>query len=160
MRQRQTRMSVRLSAAGTCVLTCLLVFTGCGDDRVARYPVSGQVLVDGKPAQGAIVIFCPVQGSEEVMRERPFSSTDAEGRFELRTLEPGDGAPAGDYKVMVRWPMAGNADSENRGDDQRGGPAAGNDRLRNRYVNPDRSGITATVTEGTNELPPFELTMR
>ena len=85
------------------------------------------------------------------MRERPYGRTDAQGVYELRTFEPGDGAPAGDYKIMVRW-IVGRA--MDRGNDR---ATSGGDRLRGRYTRPDQSGLTHTVVEGPNEVPPFEL---
>ncbi|MEX2309546.1 MAG: hypothetical protein WD738_18235 [Pirellulales bacterium] len=129
--------------------------TGCGDGKIARYPVIGTVLVDGRPAEGATVIFCPVEGPPEFMRERPFSQTDASGRFELTTLEPKDGAPAGNYTVMIRWlsnsgPVPANVDPD------RGGGGRVVDRLGGRYFHPEKSGLTATVEDGDNDLK-FEL---
>lgn len=141
-----------LAAAG------LLASAGCGDGKIRCYPVTGTVLVDSQPAEGAMVIFCPVDGSEEFMRERPFGVTDADGKFELRTFRPGDGAPAGNYKVMARW-LSKAAQSSQAADQDR---AAGGspDRLRGRYFNPDTSGLGATVEEAPTELPPFELKSR
>ena len=43
-------------------LMVLLAASGCGDAEIARYPVTGTVLVDNKPAEGAMVIFCPTSG--------------------------------------------------------------------------------------------------
>ena len=40
---------------------------GCGDGRIATYVVNGQVKVDGRPADGAIVVFCPLDPSAEVV---------------------------------------------------------------------------------------------
>ena len=52
-------VTLSLSAAG------LSTLAGCGDGKIRTYPVTGTVLVDGQPADGAMVIFCPVEGSEE-----------------------------------------------------------------------------------------------
>jgi hypothetical protein len=135
------------------------VLIGCDDGKIARYPVTGTVLVDGKPAEGATVIFVPVDGTEEFQRERPFDdSTDSEGRFELRTFQPGDGAPAGEYKVMVRWlATAGPTNAETDRDRPVGGPP---DRLRGRYFNPETSGLSAKVEESATEVPPLDLKSR
>jgi hypothetical protein len=144
--------------ASAVLITVVVSFalTGCGDGQIARYPVKGTVLVDGKPVAGALVIYCPVEGPPELMRERPYGRTDAQGVYELRTLEPGDGAPAGKYNIMVRW-LTGGSDSENRGDD-RGSPVT--DRLGGRYTNPETSGLSYTVVEGPNEAPPLQLKSR
>jgi hypothetical protein len=140
-------LTLSLSAAG------LATLAGCGDGKIARYPVTGTVIVDGQAAEGAMVLFCPVEGSDEFMKERPIAWTDASGKYELRTFEPGDGAPAGQYKVMVRW-MAKASQAPQ--DPDRGGGGSF-DRLRNRYTNPEMSGLTATVNEEATEVPPFEL---
>jgi hypothetical protein len=85
------------------------------------------------------------------MRERPIGFAGADGSFQLTTFIKDDGAPAGQYKVIAQWAPS------NPGSDrsQRGG--GGVDRLRGKYFNLDRTTLTATITEGTNELPPFEL---
>lgn len=154
-RMRPKRKLIRARFAFTLALLAAgpLMLAGCGDGKIARYPVKGKVVVDGKPAQAAIVIFCPEKtGDAEFERQRPFSQTDAEGNYQLRTFEAGDGAPAGNYKIMVRWtaPLPGQSPA---GDGM-------TDRLRNRYTNPDQSGLTYTVVEGQNEVPPFELTTK
>ena len=154
MHRSRTPVHWTMSAAVACGLTCLVACTGCGDGKIARYPVTGTVLVNGQPAEGVLVVFCPTEGPEEVQRERPFGNTDASGKFELTTFTPQDGAPAGQYKVMARWaaptrPVSAEEDPNRQ-------PAA-MDRLRYKYINPDASGLTATVEEGPTEIPPFEL---
>ena len=67
---------------------------GCGDGQIKRYPVKGSVTVDGKPADGAMVIFCPTENSSpEIQRQRPFGFTGPDGHFELTTLTKADGSP-------------------------------------------------------------------
>lgn len=126
-----------------------IVLAGCGEKGIARYPVHGAVHIDNAPADGVMVVFCPVGGSEEVQKTRPFGFTDAEGKFELTTIKKGDGAPAGDYKVLAQWP----AKSSN----SMGSRSTGGDRLQGRYMNLEKSQIKVTVKEGTNDVPPFDL---
>lgn len=58
----------------------------------------GVVTVDGVPLAKASVTFIPTDDTK-----RPASgTTDEDGRFELMTLNPGDGAMAGEYKVIVK----------------------------------------------------------
>ena len=151
MRRNRAPFSSDAFAAPLVWCAGLLAVSGCGDGKIARYPVTGTVTVDGKPADGATVIFCPVEGEPEFMRERPFSQTDASGRFELTTLEPKDGAPAGDYTVMVRW-LATSGPQPANVDPDRGGGGRAYDRLGGRYFHPEKSGLTATVEEGPNDL--------
>src|SRR5689334_8436765 len=82
-----------------------LAVAGCGGDgKVARSPVHGSVNVDGKPAFGVMVMFCPVDASPEVQKLRPTGFTDAEGKFQLISISANDGAPPGHYKVIMQWP--------------------------------------------------------
>ncbi len=137
----------------------LVASSGCGGDgKLACYPVKGTVIVDGKPADGATVMFVPVGGSEEFNKQRPFSQTDASGTYELRTFKPGDGAPVGDYNVMIRW-LSTTSQSAEADPDRGSGPAAV-DRLRGRYFDPEKSGLSAKVEKGPNVIKPFELSVK
>lgn len=138
------------------LLACpaILWIVGCGDGKIRRYPVSGSVSVDGKAAEGAIVVFCPVDGTEQFKRERPMGVADASGKFELTTFIAKDGAPPGDYKVLVRWPAPKKAPAPNEDPDRISG---GFDRLKGRYLNPDQSGLTAKVADAPTEVPAFDL---
>jgi len=146
MRDHRTIPSLRTWVCGSLLLGVLLPLSGCGDGKLVAYPVTGTLLVDGRPAEGAVVTLIPINGSEEFMHERPFSEVDAEGKFELTTFLSGDGAPAGDYKVTVLWTKGA-----------RPGQA---DRLGARYATPDRTSLTATVESGPNTLPPIELSSK
>lgn len=121
---------------------CILTLVGCGDGKIARHPVEGKVLVNGKPVEDAMVVFCPVGGSDELQKVRPAGKTDANGNFVLTTFEKEDGAPAGEYQVMIRW--EGNS-----------GPRAPG----KQYANPKKSGLTATVKSEKTTLDPFELSV-
>jgi hypothetical protein len=146
------------TAAVLLTLVGMSGLTGCGDGKIARYPVKGTVLVDGKPAEGAMLIFVPVDGTEEFQRERPFDdSTDSAGQFELRTFEPGDGAPAGEYRVMIRWLATNSQPGATPGGQADGQPVF--DRLKNKYFSVE-SPITATVEEEDNVLEPFALSSK
>jgi hypothetical protein len=136
------------------LLTVLVTVWGCGEKKVARYPVTGTVTVDGKPADGALVILGPVNPTPDVENLRPTGVADASGKFSLMTIDPGDGAPAGQYNVSIQWPAPAVAD-------ERGGRSGmGPDRLKGKYNTAGESTLTATVNEGPTELPPFELTSK
>jgi len=83
---------------------------------------------------------------------RPFAVVDPDGSFRLSTYETCDGAPAGEYAVTVVWPSFTT--------DPLGEETPGPDRLRKRYADARRSAFRATIREGDNQLPPFELTAR
>jgi len=147
-------MTGRYRFAAATVLV-VLGLSGCGSDRVAVYPVRGQVLLDGKPADHAYVVFHPQGGSEEIQKLRPYGRANAEGYFELTTFERRDGAPAGQYKVTVICPgPAPGMDPKNPDPEL---ATTGPDRLQGRYADPQKSTISVTVTSGTNELEPFRV---
>jgi hypothetical protein len=103
------------------------------------FPVRGQVFVGDKPAVGAFVLFVPVGEPADPIDPRPRAEVQADGSFQLSTYGDNDGAPAGEYVVVVTWTV----------EDQ--------DRLQGRYADPGRSKLRATVKEGANELQPFRL---
>ena len=86
-----------------CARTCLTLFTllataslvGCSDGRPKRVPVSGQVLIDGKPVTGGSIRFVP-EGA------RPSAADiDEEGRFTLACFDGDDGAVIGTHRIQV-----------------------------------------------------------
>ena len=125
---------------------CCLCLASCGPDYGGHppYPTSGQVLVNGQPAADALVIFYHVEdwGSRSIV---PQAWTDSEGRFVLSTYAMDDGAPAGDYRVVVEWPA------------YHSGRNIGPDKLGGKFAKPESSGLTAHVDKGPNELSPFDL---
>jgi hypothetical protein len=123
---------------------------GCAakEKRVPVFPVKGTVLVGGKAAEKAQVIFHPV-GEADPKVPRPTGEVAADGTFSLSTYTANDGAPAGDYTVTVTWPegispIGGDADT-------------GGDRLGGRYSNPKTTALRARVNEAATDLPPFKL---
>jgi hypothetical protein len=134
-------------------LVGVLWLAGCSDGKIKRYPVQGSVQVDGKAATGAIVVFCPIGGGPELEKLRPMGTTDTAGVFKLMSIEPDDGAPAGEYKVLVKWPGQVSRDADREG---RGG-GIGPDQLRGKYYNLDITPLTATIESKSNELAPFQL---
>lgn len=76
----------------------LVSLVGCGE---AKYPVGGKVVFDdGKPVPLAVIIF-----EEESGLRSGVARADENGVFESVTFDsPGDGIPAGAYKVVVKPP--------------------------------------------------------
>ena len=81
----------------------LALVGGCGKKgpKIAVFPVSGTVTYNDKPLSGATVSYVP--SSPDAPRSSGI--TDDDGRFSLKTYLSGvevyNGAPAGDYKVVV-----------------------------------------------------------
>ena len=83
-------------------------------------------------------------------RGKPRGTTDADGKFQLRTYHGGDGAPAGEYTVTIYWP--GPYSPKMAVEDQ-----IPPDRLGERFMNPAVSPLRATVAGGPTMLRPFEI---
>jgi hypothetical protein len=73
---------------------------GCTESEEALVPVTGHVLVDGKPATGAAIAF---HSTDSANGTHPVAQVDANGDFELTTIRSGDGARPGDYHVTLTW---------------------------------------------------------
>src|SRR5262245_59599659 len=76
-------------------LLLLSAVVGCGDGRPKRVPVSGQVLIDGKPLTHGYIQFAPGDSRAST------GGLDADGHFVLTCFEMGDGAVTGKHKVSV-----------------------------------------------------------
>lgn len=146
-------------------LLVVLVFAlGCGGGEVVNRPdtyvATGIVTYSGAPLAGASVTFRPkVKGGKGAV-----AITNENGEFELMTFETGDGALAGDYTVTVIKqqhtpgdPSYNDSDSPNYGKEPP--PSAQSqtiDLLPNKYGDPKKSGLVATVQDGENFFT-FEL---
>ncbi len=74
-----------------------LVLAGCsGDNLEPVHPVTGTVMMKGKPVEGAIVAFTPTDGGTAAS-----GATDSTGTYKLTTRSSGDGAVAGKYSVTI-----------------------------------------------------------
>jgi hypothetical protein len=96
-------MNTRVWSIG--VLTIFIAFAGCGGSGFPTAQVSGRVVCEGKPVEGAMVYFEPLKGSgtNALAGKQGFSYTDADGKFVISTYEPGgqDGAVIGKHRVRV-----------------------------------------------------------
>src|SRR3954451_12804700 len=113
------------------------------------YPVKGELLVKDKPAEGALVILRPLPEAnpDEWLMGFPRATVGPDGKFEVGTYGDHDGAPAGDYMVLVSW-NAPNPQNEE---------VSGPDRLGGRYSDASTSKLTAKVEARATELPPIRL---
>ena len=130
--------------AGILLLLCLL---GCGAEEEVRpplYPVRGSLLINGKPAGGALLVLHPADGNFDARGSRPRAKVQADGSFQVSTYQDGDGAPVGEYQVAVLW--FDNPDSSNPWD-----------KLGGRYANPKTTEIRVSVGEGENQWEPIEI---
>lgn len=129
----------------------LLVFilvAGCsgGPVRPVCFPVQGKVLFENQPLSEARLIFHPVRGE---LVPQPTAVTSPDGQFQLATWADKDGAPAGDYIVTVVYQQLVQQGEEK--------VRSGKNLLPVLYADPRKSPLRATVKEGSNTLPAFEL---
>jgi hypothetical protein len=80
-------------AAAVAVLAPIL--PGCGDGYPPRAPISGQVLIDGRPVPCGTVCVVPKDARPAAGKIGP------DGRFTLRCFEENDGAVLGTHAVTV-----------------------------------------------------------
>lgn len=76
---------------------------GCGNAQAPwekAYPVRGSLIWQGKPVANAVVSLFP-EDPAVPDSVRPRAKTADDGSFEVWTYQPGDGAPAGRYKLTV-----------------------------------------------------------
>jgi hypothetical protein len=136
----------RLVARQTFVVVAVvwtLTVAGCGSQN-ARYPISGKVNIDGKPAARARVFLVPLTGAPQ----RPSAETLPDGSFNMNGA---DGAAAGEYAVTVIWPIY----TVNGGEEIQTG-----DQLKGRYGNTDNPAAKVTINAGENVIPPLNLSTR
>lgn len=127
------------------IAACALV-VGCdGDDGPKVYKSSGVVTLDGEPLANVNVLFQSSGGKPAI------ATTDDEGKFQLGTFKPSDGALPGVHKVAVTEnsdtppPMPGTPEYAAAA---RKPPA-----FPRRYMAVDASGLEFEVTpEGPNEF--------
>lgn len=94
--------SIVRAAFAACLLSFSATVVGCGggDAPFALHPVKGKVtLVDGSklPGDTRRIVFYP-KGAEP---RSPSALIADDGTYAIETLEPADGAPAGEYTVVI-----------------------------------------------------------
>jgi hypothetical protein len=138
-------LRLSLSAAAGAALILLLLVSGCSQaepEKLPVFPVTGQVIYEGRPAAGAWVVLHPADPQRAW--PQPRAKTDSQGNFTLSTYDPQDGAPAGDYLVTLELPQVIN----------RGGELeTGGNLLPPQYSAPETTSIATRVAEGPNTLP-------
>ena len=132
------RFKINLIFATVCLTTVFLLLPGCGDGRPRRVPVSGVVLIDGKPLTCGFVRFHP-QGGRPATGE-----IDEQGHFTLSCFEDNDGVVPGTHPVSVSAFEAVNS-------------RATRWHAPKKYVSPKTSGLTQTI-EGPTDSVKIELT--
>lgn len=140
-----------LSRIGAAVVIAVVscAMTGCGE---RLYRVKGNVTFEGKPLSwGGSISFVPT-GTVKIREAGSVINED--GTFELMTNKPGDGAMAGDYRVVIHQVTA--KEPKNSGDN---GKAASGlwlphaERIPAKYSDSYNSPLSAKVeAKSVNEI--------
>ena len=147
---------IRTKVSALAIAVVLVIALGCSGE--GKYvPVSGQVLVDGKPRKGLVVMFQPV-GNEANPNPGKGSAgrTDAEGRFTLSVDDDTSGAVAGKHKVAIFTALSDDQlriDPEIGSED--GAPAGPVETIPPKYN--DMSELTFEVPEEGTDQAKFDL---
>lgn len=141
-----------------CLLSmAALTLVGCGgaEDRGNRlpvFPVSGSVSYKGRPVVGADITFISADKNKSA-----FGRTDEQGRFQLTTYAPNDGAVGGKHTVVVsKIPPTTTAAAGIEPEDPRYDPFAveksapkvtAKSEFPPKYADPKKSDLIVVVTE-------------
>lgn len=95
--------------ASSCAVGLVFLAVGCSGRGL--HSVRGKVVFaeDGSPLNGGWVFFEKTEGGDS-----PDSPIASDGSFELRTAQPGDGAAAGTYRVMIKPPEQSGPEGQRR----------------------------------------------
>ena len=83
-----------------CSALCVFI-SACHQSLPETVPVEGSVKFAGEPLSSGVVTFHPHEIAEGLPRRPAKGHLDAQGRFQLSTFRPGDGAVPGTYRVTV-----------------------------------------------------------
>jgi hypothetical protein len=146
-----TNRSLLRRAAGSLVAVFIVGTASCSFDPTL-HPVRGKVLMNTKPAAGAMVVFHP-EGAD--IKSVPASGQcGADGTFSLSTGSK-PGAAAGKYVVTIIWPDASKKATESQ--TMMGLAPDQPDLLGGRYATTKVSKLTAEVKVGENDIATFEV---
>ena len=131
------------------LLIALFTVSGC-DSSPKRIPVTGAVTVNGKPAEGAMVMFHPAD------EKATTASAIAEADGSFKVISDGEpGLVQGNYKVTVIWPDPTKKPTQAQ--IMMGTAEPGPDLLKGKYSSKATTSLSAEITAASTKLPPFEL---
>lgn len=131
-----------------------LLATGCGaKDIYPTFAATGIVKLDGVPLAGAQVWLLPK--SQEHLKApilvRPQGIADGDGKFVLTTYYKDDGAPGGEFDIIV---LMGDADpdGETTQPKTKGRKKGRGSAVPHKYTDAKNSGLSATIKSSSNEI--------
>lgn len=108
-------------------------------------PVSGTITLDGQPLANTTITFVGIGTTNSTGCG---GATDSSGKYTLRTAHNGDGAPLGEYKVVIS--KLKKPDGSDFPLDSPVGPidAGADESLPPKYSDAEKTELTATVPAG------------
>jgi hypothetical protein len=104
-----------------------------------------------------MVVFRPLKDADAKHWSGGFprGRVAADGSFQLTTYEDGDGAPEGEYAVLIEWPKKGpGKDGEEMSEEDE------EDRLEGAYSSADNPRFRAVVRADGNAAKDFVFTLK
>jgi len=145
-------MSRQLLFVSLAALVLTVPLAGCHrGDTITLAKVSGTVTLDGAPLTKGAIQFTP-DSSKGTRGPLATGAIGPDGKFELMTSKPGDGAQAGFYKVAVNCWETVPFDPNN----PKPSPPP-KSLIPEHYADDKTSGLTAEVKSGTPNEFTFEL---
>jgi len=135
------------------LLILAFLLAGCGGPQLVK--VTGKVMINGKAAEGAVLLFHPNDANNLFVST---ATTNSDGTYTVVT-DMQDGIPPGTYKVTLTWPEPSTKPVQDV-PFAFGTAADRPDLLKGKFVSKDSSGLTAVIGSSTTEIPAFELSMR
>lgn len=140
---------------GSVILTWILTLSlGCGGDakRLEVHPVKGTVIYKGEPMKGGgSILFMPtIEGGKEAS-----GTIEQDGTFTLKTYEDGDGAAAGQYRIVVYQVTVEEPENTADGEESTGEPTEtvpAEAQIPRIYSNGTRSPLQQEVKAEENDL--------
>lgn len=134
-----------------------IVVSGCGGSGDALkvpplQPVSGTIMLDGKPLPGASVTFLPVGDTKGQVSS---GNTDDSGKFTVNYVNGQPGVPEGEYKVLVSKLVQRDGKPLEPG--MSAAMVGAIDMIPTKYKNPDDLVNRIAVTSGGKKDLVFEL---
>jgi len=137
----------------------LMVVVGCGgktpEGQLATVPVKGQIVLDGKPAEGVQVVLAPTDAALQAAKWPsgfPRATVAQDGSCIFTTYTKDDGAPAGAYAVLIQKQVL--RDPQNLDDDDE---IPTRDLFNGQYSKAQSSPWKVSVQSTATELPKIEL---
>ena len=118
------------------------------DTAPTLFPAKGTAMLNEKPIAGASIVLYRADAGSTTRGFHSRAIVDEDGRFELGTLRPQDGAPVGNYVVTIVW---------NKQTITNGRVETSPNRAPAKYASRETTDLKVTITKGTNQLPAFEL---